>query len=153
MLGEENPESLEQLIRLPGQQYDEESGLYYNRHRYYNPGQGRYITQDPIGLTGGWNVYTYPLNPKVNIDPLTLSDIPIYKFNSQDEAALFAMKMCSSTSIIENMAGKSVKPIIINILQLKLSRKAWLVFLRQIALVLLARLRLVIITHMAFTLI
>ncbi|EDC1124959.1 type IV secretion protein Rhs, partial [Salmonella enterica subsp. enterica serovar Senftenberg] len=30
MLGEENPESLEQLIRLPGQQYDEESGLYYN---------------------------------------------------------------------------------------------------------------------------
>ncbi|MBJ3456916.1 hypothetical protein JGC22_24745, partial [Salmonella enterica subsp. enterica serovar Agona] len=35
-------------------QYDEESGLYYNRHRYYNPGQGRYITQDPIGLMGGW---------------------------------------------------------------------------------------------------
>ncbi|WP_372951461.1 RHS repeat-associated core domain-containing protein, partial [Salmonella enterica] len=28
-------------------QYDEESGLDYNRHRYYNPGQGRYITQDP----------------------------------------------------------------------------------------------------------
>ncbi|EEB0429602.1 type IV secretion protein Rhs, partial [Salmonella enterica subsp. enterica serovar Oakland] len=71
-LNEENPHHMEQLIRLPGQQYDEESGLYYNRHRYYNPGQGRYITQDPIGLKGGWNLYQYPLNPVVNIDPLGL---------------------------------------------------------------------------------
>ncbi|TFB41915.1 RHS repeat protein, partial [Shigella sonnei] len=36
-LNEENPHQLQQLIRLPGQQYDEESGLYYNRHRYYDP--------------------------------------------------------------------------------------------------------------------
>ncbi|MGG7355464.1 RHS repeat-associated core domain-containing protein, partial [Escherichia coli] len=49
------------LTPLPGQQYDEESGLYYNRHRYYDPLQGRYITQDPIGLKGGWNFYQYPL--------------------------------------------------------------------------------------------
>ncbi|EDW2765746.1 RHS repeat protein [Salmonella enterica subsp. enterica] len=70
--GEENPADLEQLIRLPGQQYDEESGLYYNRHRYYNPGQGRYITQDPIGLKGGWNLYQYPLNPVTGTDPLGL---------------------------------------------------------------------------------
>ncbi|WP_029401065.1 RHS repeat-associated core domain-containing protein, partial [Escherichia coli] len=45
-LSEDNPHQLQQLIRLPGQQYDEESGLYYNRHRYYDPLQGRYITQD-----------------------------------------------------------------------------------------------------------
>ena len=43
LLNEENPHQLQQLIRLPGQQYDEESGLYYNRHRYYDPLQGRYI--------------------------------------------------------------------------------------------------------------
>ncbi|EIC1354854.1 hypothetical protein K9601_005353, partial [Escherichia coli] len=36
--------------------YDEESGLYYNRNRYYDPLQGRYITQDPIGLRGEWNL-------------------------------------------------------------------------------------------------
>ncbi|MZL13611.1 RHS domain-containing protein, partial [Citrobacter amalonaticus] len=53
VLREDNPHNLEQLIRLPGQQYDEETGLYYNRHRYYDPLQGRYITQDPIGLMGG----------------------------------------------------------------------------------------------------
>ena len=63
-------------IRLPGQQYDEESGLYYNRHRYYDPLQGRYITQDPIGLKGGWNFYQYPLNPVTNTDPLGLEVFP-----------------------------------------------------------------------------
>uniref|UniRef100_UPI002B249199 RHS repeat-associated core domain-containing protein n=1 Tax=Escherichia coli TaxID=562 RepID=UPI002B249199 len=47
-LNEETPHHLSQPYRLPGQQYDEESGLYYNRHRYYDPLQGRYITQDPI---------------------------------------------------------------------------------------------------------
>ncbi|HBH7483473.1 TPA: RHS repeat-associated core domain-containing protein, partial [Escherichia coli] len=66
-------------IRLPGQQYDEESGLYYNRHRYYDPLQGRYITQDPIGLKGGWNFYQYPLNPISNIDPLGLETLKCIK--------------------------------------------------------------------------
>jgi len=43
-LNEDNPEHLQQLIRLPGQQYDEETGLHYNRHRYYDSRQGSYIT-------------------------------------------------------------------------------------------------------------
>ena len=77
LLNEDSPQEpqlqLQQLIRLPGQQYDEESGLYYNRNRYYSPEQGRYITQDPIGLRGGWNPYQYPLNPITNIDPLGLN--------------------------------------------------------------------------------
>ncbi|SJC41210.1 rhs core protein with extension [Shigella sonnei] len=71
-LNEENPHHVYQPYRLPGQQYDEESGLYYNRHRYYDPLQRRYITQDPIGLKGGWNLYQYPLNPVSRIDPLGL---------------------------------------------------------------------------------
>ncbi len=72
MLNEENPHHLYQPYRLPGQQHDEESGLYYNRHRYYDPLQGRYITQDPIGLRGEWNLYKYPLNPVRFIDSLGL---------------------------------------------------------------------------------
>ncbi|EFW0538885.1 RHS repeat protein, partial [Shigella boydii] len=73
LLNDENPHHLQQLIRLPGQQYDEEFGLYYNRHRYYDPLQGRYITQDPIGLKGGWNFYQYPLNPVQYIDSMGLA--------------------------------------------------------------------------------
>ncbi|MCK2211440.1 DUF6531 domain-containing protein [Escherichia coli] len=74
-LNEENPHHLHQPYRLPGQQYDKESGLYYNRHRYYDPLQGRYITPDSIGLRGGWNMYQYPLNPIQVIDPMGLDAI------------------------------------------------------------------------------
>ncbi|EPY1675428.1 RHS repeat-associated core domain-containing protein, partial [Salmonella enterica subsp. enterica] len=43
----------------------------------YNPGQGRYITQDPIGLAGGLNSYQYPLNPVQSVDPLGLNTIAL----------------------------------------------------------------------------
>ncbi|EHJ1674323.1 RHS repeat-associated core domain-containing protein [Salmonella enterica] len=39
-----------QPLRLQGQYADEESGLHYNRYRYYNPLAGRYISQDPISI-------------------------------------------------------------------------------------------------------
>ena len=39
-------------FRQLGQYEDEETGLYYNRFRYYDPNAGSYISQDPIGLAG-----------------------------------------------------------------------------------------------------
>lgn len=57
-------------IRLPGQFFDAETGLHYNRHRYYDPHAGRYVTQDPIGLMGGHNIYAYVGgNPVRYVDP------------------------------------------------------------------------------------
>ncbi len=64
--------SARQPIRFQGQWQDEESGLYYNRHRYYDPQQGRYVSQDPIGLRGGTNLYGYVANPMGAVDPLGL---------------------------------------------------------------------------------
>ncbi|MQT82939.1 hypothetical protein GHO29_25350, partial [Pseudomonas helleri] len=62
-------------LRFQGQYYDEESGLHYNRHRYYNPNTGRYLTPDPIKLAGGLNSYQYVPNPTGWVDPLGLMSV------------------------------------------------------------------------------
>ncbi|MBP6668254.1 MAG: RHS repeat-associated core domain-containing protein [Gemmatimonadales bacterium] len=49
-----------------GREYDGESGLYYMRARYYDPALGRWISEDPIGIAGGLNVYAYAGNDPVN---------------------------------------------------------------------------------------
>ena len=68
-----NPHQIEQSIRLPGQHHDRETGLYYNRHRYYDPTIGSYVNQDPIGLNGGVNSYAYPEDPNQLFDPVGLA--------------------------------------------------------------------------------
>jgi len=50
---------VEQNIRFPGQYYDQETELYYNYFRSYDPNTGRYIESDPIGLAGGINTFGY----------------------------------------------------------------------------------------------
>ncbi|MEB2649458.1 RHS repeat-associated core domain-containing protein, partial [Pseudomonas canadensis] len=60
-------------LRFQGQYFDQESGLHYNRHRYYNPDVGRYLTPDPVKLAGGINRYQYVTNPTAWVDPLGLS--------------------------------------------------------------------------------
>jgi RHS repeat-associated protein len=42
----------EQPLRFQGQYFDGETGLHYNRFRYYDPVVGRFVHQDPIGLEG-----------------------------------------------------------------------------------------------------
>ncbi len=74
--------NLQQPIRFQGQWQDEETGLYYNRYRYYDPKQGRYITQDPIGLAGGLNSYAYVSNPTGWVDPLGLFELSGYDFSN-----------------------------------------------------------------------
>ncbi|EEW1921938.1 RHS repeat protein [Escherichia coli] len=121
LLGETSAQQLQQPYRLPGQQYDEESGLYYNRNRYYDPLQGRYITQDPIGLRGEWNLYKYPLNPvrfidslglkfHVNGDPSDFNQAVEYlKQDSQMKETIDFLSSSEETINIEYIEGTNVR--------------------------------------------
>ncbi|WP_158978782.1 RHS repeat-associated core domain-containing protein [Cellulophaga sp. L1A9] len=62
-------------FRYQGQYEDVETGLYYNRFRYYSPESGTYISQDPIGLEGGANFYSYVPDTNSWIDPFGLNDV------------------------------------------------------------------------------
>lgn len=68
-----NSSDVDCQIRFQGQWYDEESGLNYNRYRYYSPDSCSYISNDQIGLVGGLNTYAYVKNPISWIDPLGLA--------------------------------------------------------------------------------
>jgi len=53
-------------LRLAGQPYDQGSRLYFMRARYYDPDLGRFLSEDPIGISGGLNLYAYAGNDPVN---------------------------------------------------------------------------------------
>lgn len=76
--------------RFPGQYEDAETGLYYNRHRHYDPLTAQYASPDPIGLTGGDRPQGYVANPGLQVDPYGLSaairgtkfDGDVYRFEN-----------------------------------------------------------------------
>jgi len=60
-------------LRFPGQYFDPETGLHYNYFRDYDPGTGRYIEADPLGVPAISNLYSYVTgNPANRVDPLGL---------------------------------------------------------------------------------
>ncbi|MFD1841662.1 RHS repeat-associated core domain-containing protein [Paracidovorax cattleyae] len=64
---------VEQPLRFQGQHFDGETGLHYNRFRYYDPATGRFVHQDPIGYLSGINLYKYAPNSMVWADPRGLA--------------------------------------------------------------------------------
>ena len=64
-----------QPFRLQNLYYDEETRLYYNFFRYYEPDAGRFVNQDPIGLEGGKNFYQFAFNTQNWSDTLGLSAV------------------------------------------------------------------------------
>ena len=75
-------ELTDQSIRFQGQWHDVETGLHYNRFRYYDPEVGRFIHQDPIGLLGGFNLYQYAQNPYNWIDLFGLRPSGGWSYNN-----------------------------------------------------------------------
>ena len=62
-------------LRLLQEHMDRETGLHFNTFRFYDPDVGRFTTPDPIGLTGGINLYKYAQNPISWIDPWGLLNL------------------------------------------------------------------------------
>ncbi|GAB5135573.1 type IV secretion protein Rhs [Escherichia coli] len=85
--GELDPEAAPGLL-YAGQWQDVESGLCYNRFRYYEPETGMYLVSDPLGLLGGEQTYRYVPNPLGYIDPLGLAktSVPAEKISLSDKA-------------------------------------------------------------------
>ncbi|MGW1060996.1 RHS repeat-associated core domain-containing protein [Micromonospora rubida] len=59
-------------LRFPGQYCDQETGLHYGNHRYYDPETGVYLSPHPLGLTSASNPHAYVPNSFIASDPLGL---------------------------------------------------------------------------------
>ncbi len=56
-------------LRFPNHYADPETGLHFNRFRYYSPELGRFLQADPVGIDGGINLYAYcEGNPLTRVD-------------------------------------------------------------------------------------
>ncbi|GHH51398.1 RHS repeat-associated core domain-containing protein [[Pseudomonas] boreopolis] len=85
---------IENSLRLQGQYFDVETGLSYNRYRYFDPWVGQFIGQDPLGLEAGENLYEFAVNPLGWIDPLGLS--------------------CRTTKKLQSFVDQAVRELIAN---------------------------------------
>ncbi|CAN98052.1 MULTISPECIES: RHS repeat-associated core domain-containing protein [Sorangium] len=110
-------------LRFRGQYADEETGLSYNRYRYYDPELGRYISADPLGIEGGLNVFAYAANcptSAVDVEGLMYSIIKdragniVADGHSQDtgrplpasHSAVPNGKPCAERSALTNLAHR-----------------------------------------------
>jgi RHS repeat-associated protein len=101
-----------------GQYEDSETGLYYNRFRYYDPDVGNYLNQDPIRLLGGNNLYAYVPDSNTWVDIWGLASIK-HKIdgNAREAIALEHLKQQHPNATIlkeryiRDIDGKSVKNV------------------------------------------
>ncbi len=78
--------------RFPGQWADATTGLHYNRHRWYDPDSGEYLTPDPTGLNGGLDPWAYVPDPTVLFDPLGLESECVVLYHGTNDAGESAIR-------------------------------------------------------------
>ena len=119
ILGQTNP-SEDDSFAFTGREYDEETGLYYYRARYYDPILGRFISQDPIGFGGeDANLYRYVGNNPVNAtDPSGL--LAAFEYGSIVKAQVLDVAGTVPGAIIGGLQGFGVTGLIFigNILEI-----------------------------------
>ena len=96
-------------LRFPGQYEDGETGLYYNRFRYYDPDAGQYVSQDPIRLAGGMAVYAYAKDPLNSIDPFGLVDNSATQIYDNLPTKKLKKKTVSTDGTTQTISGYSPK--------------------------------------------
>lgn len=105
----ENPAGqgrFENPLRFPGQYFDRETNTHYNVNRDYDPAVGRYVQSDPIGLSGGFNTYTYVNdNPLRYIDPWGLDT-----FVANRDLSAFGNSARPSSDVVTHTFTFSTKP-------------------------------------------
>ncbi len=90
-------------LRLPGQYYDSETGPSQNYFRDYDPGIGKYVESDPLGLPGGLNTYSYVgQSPMQYMDPYGLTCASNYEFFTDWWFQRGAAKRSYDSSTTEN---------------------------------------------------
>jgi RHS repeat-associated protein len=86
-------------VQYTGRECDPETGLYYYRARYFDPAQGRFMSEDPIRLQGGINFYPYVKNSAPNLlDPSG----EIFAVNG-----MFESSIDSSGAVVNNWQGSA----------------------------------------------
>lgn len=98
------------FFRYAGREFDTQTGLYYYRARYYDPGAGRFISEDPSGLDAGDNFYEYAENNPVNLaDPMGLAPVvplpPVSSWTAAEEAAyqVYVQALQGTSTVLSNI--------------------------------------------------
>ncbi|MCH4245390.1 PAAR-like domain-containing protein [Acinetobacter gerneri] len=94
--------------RFQGQIYDVETGLHYNRFRYYDPDIGRFISHDPIGLLGGENHFQYAPNPVEWVDLLGLAKLRRPYIRKSTRQAVESKATIKNGKFIDPNTGKTI---------------------------------------------
>jgi RHS repeat-associated protein len=101
-------------IRFQGQWEDAETGLHYNRFRYYDPLTASYLSLDPIGLGGGTRPGSYVRKPLTMIDPYGLeegSKPPFYTFPNNAGGNISVSTMPIDQSHFGNIVDNAKGPV------------------------------------------
>ena len=124
-------------FRYQGQYEDRETGLYYNRFRYYSPDEGMYISQDPIGLAGSNpTLYGYVCDPNSWVDELGLATqmvggMPMGDWGEKVASKYLKKQGHTILGSIQNASGHGFDLVTktadgnINIIEVKTSQSHW----------------------------